>query len=99
VAAARAGGAVRFPGAVGDDELGGEVLAALTAAGVDTTPVVRTSTPTGTAHITVDAAGEATMDLYDRIPDATVRLTYRVGTWIGWYRNAFQLFRLFRADF
>jgi len=38
----------------------------------------------------------ATMDLYDRIPDAAVRLTYRAGTWIGWYRNAFQLFQ---ADF
>jgi len=72
VAAARAGGAVRFAGAVGDDEMGGQVLAALTAAGVDTTPVVRTSIPTGTAHITVDAAGDNTIVV---VPGANGTLT------------------------
>jgi ribokinase len=58
VAAARAGAAVRMVGAVGRDEFGDRVLAALRASGVDTAGVRRTAAPTGTAHIVVDAAGE-----------------------------------------
>ena len=61
IAAARAGGAVRFAGAVGDDDLGRQVLNALAASGVDTGAVLRAAVPTGTAHITVDAAGDNTI--------------------------------------
>lgn len=58
LAAARAGGAVRFLGAVGTDAYGEEIRSLLAAEGIDvyglaTTPRV----PTGTAHITVDAFG------------------------------------------
>lgn len=57
-AAARAGAAVRFVGAVGRDPDGDEVVAALAAEGIDVTGVARVDAPTGTALICVDAAGE-----------------------------------------
>ena len=59
VAAARLGGDVRLVSAVGDDETGRAALAALDAEGVDRTHV-RTvpGTPTGTAIVLVDAAGD-----------------------------------------
>ena len=57
VAAARAGAAVRFVGAVGDAD-GDEVLAVLAGEGVDVGAVTRADAPTGTALICVDAAGE-----------------------------------------
>ncbi|GIL26383.1 ribokinase [Actinocatenispora comari] len=72
IAAARAGGTVRFAGAVGDDDLGRRILAALAAAGVDTTAVVRTDVPTGTAHITVAAGGDNTIVV---VPGANGTLT------------------------
>lgn len=72
VAAARAGGTVRFAGAVGDDDLGRRVLAGLAAAGVDTAAVTRAVGPTGTAHITVDAAGDNTIVV---VPGANGTLT------------------------
>jgi ribokinase len=57
-AAARLAGNARFIGAVGDDQAGRDVLAALNAAGVDTTNVGVVDEPTGTAMIFVDEAGE-----------------------------------------
>ncbi|MDQ4504389.1 ribokinase [Sinomonas sp. ASV322] len=57
-AAARLDGSARMIGAVGDDEAGREMLAALRAAGVDTRDVTVRDTPTGTALIVVDAHGE-----------------------------------------
>jgi ribokinase len=56
--AARAGGAVRMMGAVGNDGFGAEVRATLEADGVDTTGLLVVDEPTGTAHIVVDATGE-----------------------------------------
>jgi ribokinase len=62
VAAARAGGAVRLVGAVGDDAHGALLLDAAREAGVDVAHVaVRTGTATGTALITVAAGGENTI--------------------------------------
>jgi ribokinase len=59
VAAARAGGAATsMVGAVGRDDAADLLLASLTGAGVDVGAVARTDVPTGTALITVDAAGE-----------------------------------------
>ena len=61
VACARAGGDVRFAGAVGRDAFGDRLVAQLEAEGIDTTAVLRTDAPTGTAHITVDASGQNTI--------------------------------------
>lgn len=62
VAAARLGGDVLMAGAVGDDAHGRLVRDAVAAAGADTSRVlVREGVATGTAVITVDAAGENTI--------------------------------------
>ena len=58
VAAARAGAAVRFVGAVGRDADGDDVVATLAAEGIDVAGIARVDAPTGTALICVDAAGE-----------------------------------------
>ena len=59
VAAARLGAHVRMVGAVGDDDLGEEALAALREEGVDVSAVARLEgSPTGVALIVVDEAGE-----------------------------------------
>ena len=59
VAAARLGARVRMVGAVGDDDLGEEAMAALAAEGIDVAAVARLEgSPTGVALIVVDAAGE-----------------------------------------
>jgi ribokinase len=59
VAAARLGAHVRMVGAVGDDDLGEEAVAALRDEGVDVSAVARLEgSPTGVALIVVDAAGE-----------------------------------------
>jgi ribokinase len=57
-AAARLDGSSRLVGAVGDDDPGREMLAALTAIGVDTGDIAICEEPTGTALILVDAVGE-----------------------------------------
>lgn len=58
-AAARFGAKTRFVGAVGDDDMGTEVLAGLRSFGVDTSGVVRVpGAATGVALITVDPSGE-----------------------------------------
>jgi ribokinase len=73
VAAARAGAAVEFMGAVGDDAHGQRILEVLTHAGVDCSqvPVIK-AMPTGTAIIAVDDAGE---NLIIVSPGANSRLT------------------------
>jgi ribokinase len=58
VAAARLGAAVRFVGAVGDDELGAEAVRSLEAEGIDVAHVSRLPGPTGVALIVVDRNGE-----------------------------------------
>ena len=59
MAAARLGATVRMVGAVGDDDLGEEAVAALEAEGVDVSAVARLEgSATGVALIVVDAAGE-----------------------------------------
>jgi len=57
LAAAHAGGEVRFAGAVGDDAYGRQIRALLAAAGVDVSALDTATVPTGTAHITVDRSG------------------------------------------
>lgn len=59
VAAARAGdAATAFVGALGTDDSADLLLESLTGAGVDTSLVARTTTPTGTAFIIVGPGGE-----------------------------------------
>ncbi|OJW02317.1 MAG: hypothetical protein BGO47_11360 [Microbacterium sp. 67-17] len=60
-AAARLGAAVRMLGAVGDDADGRAMVENLRRAGVDTSGIRVVAEPTGTALITVDAAGENTI--------------------------------------
>ena len=57
LAAARAGGAVTFAGAVGADGYGAGIRSLLAADGVDVSGLVTAADATGTAHITVDASG------------------------------------------
>jgi ribokinase len=58
LAAQRAGGQVRFLGAVGDDSYGAHIRELLAADGVDVSGLATVDEPTGTAHIVVDGAGE-----------------------------------------
>lgn len=57
IAAARAGGEVTFVGAVGDDDFGPRLRAALDGAGVGTGPLRTVPGPSGIAHIVVDGEG------------------------------------------
>ncbi|WP_344529310.1 ribokinase [Streptomyces albiaxialis] len=57
VAAARAGGVTHMIGAVGDDEFGAEMRAALDASGVGTGGLRTAEGASGIAHITVDGKG------------------------------------------
>jgi ribokinase len=57
LAAARAGGEVRFAGAVGDDAYGAQIRELLAVDGIDVSGLATVAEPTGTAHITVDATG------------------------------------------
>jgi ribokinase len=61
VAIAKLGGHARFIGKVGTDAAGDWTLNSLQNQGVDTSHVGRSSRPTGSAFITVDAAGENTI--------------------------------------
>ena len=57
-AAARLGAQVRMVAAIGDDDAGERVLAAMAAAGVQTDSIQRVTEATGTALIVVDADGQ-----------------------------------------
>jgi ribokinase len=57
IAAARAGAAVTMIGAVGDDDFGVRLRAALDTAGVGTGPLRTVPGPSGIAHIVVDGEG------------------------------------------
>lgn len=61
VAAARAGGNVRFVGAVGDDAFAPELRASLQADGIDTDTLRTTPGASGVAVVTVDDAAENTI--------------------------------------
>jgi ribokinase len=61
VAAARAGGKVSMIGCVGQDAFGTQYLDHLQSEGVNTSGVLRTDTPTGSAFIAVDDRGENTI--------------------------------------
>jgi ribokinase len=61
VAAARAGGEVSMIGCVGQDAFGTQYLDHLQCEGVNTSGVLRTETPTGSAFIAVDDRGENTI--------------------------------------
>ncbi|MFF1482955.1 ribokinase [Streptomyces sp. NPDC058301] len=73
VAAARAGGDVALIGAVGTDEYGVRLRAALDGSGVDTDLVRTTEGPSGTAHIVVDADGGNAIVV---IPGANASVTH-----------------------
>jgi ribokinase len=72
VAASLAGGTVSMIGAVGDDAFGEQIRASLRHAGVDVTGLRVAAQPTGTAHITVDQAGDNTIVV---IPGANAEVT------------------------
>ncbi|MGW0392355.1 ribokinase [Streptomyces sp. NPDC003042] len=72
VAAARLGGEVVMIGAVGADEFGVRLRAALAAAGVETTALRTVEGASGTAHITVDDDGANSIIV---IPGANARVT------------------------
>ena len=61
VAAAKLGARVAMAGCVGHDQFGRDLIAGLQAAGVGTDAVIPVDHPTGTALITVDAAGANTI--------------------------------------
>lgn len=58
VAAARAGGVVTMIGCVGLDDFGARYIEHLKAEGIDTSGILRSETPTGSAFIAVDDRGE-----------------------------------------
>ena len=72
VAVARAGGAVQFIGAVGDDDFGRALRNRLADAGVDTDRLRTVDGPSGIAAITVDADAENTIVV---VPGANGKLT------------------------
>jgi ribokinase len=72
VAAARAGAAVSFVGAVGEDAFGDQLRLQLEADGVAVARLQRVSGPTGTAHISVLDGGENSIVV---IPAANAALT------------------------
>lgn len=76
VAAAKAGSPVAFFGCVGRDVFADAVLAVLASAGIDLTALARTSTPTGTALITVDSRGQNQIAIY---PGANAALRFSDG--------------------
>jgi ribokinase len=89
VAAARAGAATWFVGAVGADDAGARALASLRAEGVDVGEVVTVDdVPTGTAAIVVDDSGENQITIVagangvldgDHVTKALRRLALRTG--------------------
>jgi ribokinase len=80
VAAARLGAPVRFFGAVGQDAFGDELVADLAVEGVDVTPIVRTSGPSGCALISVDAHGDNAISV---LPGANLHAPPPPADWPG----------------
>ncbi|ADB33584.1 PfkB domain protein [Kribbella flavida DSM 17836] len=74
VASARAGASTAFVAALGDDDGGALLRAALAEAGVDLSLLQISQAPTGTAIITVDGAGENAITVAPSA-NATLRLT------------------------
>lgn len=72
IAAARAGAAVSFLGAVGSDAFGAQIRATLLAEGIDVSRVRTVPGPTGTAHIVVDDEGGNSIVV---VPSANARVT------------------------
>src|SRR5689334_6359624 len=72
VAVARLGYPSILLGKVGADTFGDKLLATLRSYGVDTAEIATTSAPTGTAIITVDAAGENSIVV---VPGANAEVT------------------------
>ncbi len=72
VAAARAGASTTFVASLGDDDGGAMLRAVLEESGVDLSLVSSSSSPTGTAIITVDADGENSITV---APSANAELT------------------------
>lgn len=72
IAAARAGGAVSFIGAVGSDSFGDVLAGTLSGAGVCTARLRRVAGPSGIAVISVDAAAENTIIV---VPGANATVT------------------------
>jgi ribokinase len=76
VASARAGAVTAFVAALGKDDGGALLREALSRSGVDLSLVSSVDTPTGTAIITVDAAGENAITV---APSANATLTLSAG--------------------
>ncbi|WP_083958233.1 ribokinase [Herbidospora mongoliensis] len=74
IAAARAGGNVRFVGAVGDDAFGRELRDALDRSGVDTHDLRTVEGPSGIAHIVVEDGGANSIIV---VPGANGKVTER----------------------
>ncbi len=72
IAAARAGGAVTMIGAVGEDDFGARLRAALAESGVDATGLRTVPGPSGTAHIVVEDGGDNSIVV---VPGANGTLT------------------------
>lgn len=72
VAASRAGGEVRFIGAVGTDSFGEQLRGALALEGIETSALQEFEGESGTAHITVQDSGENSIIV---VPGANGRLT------------------------
>jgi ribokinase len=70
VAAARAGASVGLIGAVGDDGFGQTALERWQAEGVETRVAIKSGTPTGTAGISINGAGENTIIIAGGANDA-----------------------------
>lgn len=93
VAAARAGGAIRFLGAVGLDDFGDRLLHLLTAEGIGIEGVLRVPGPTGTAHITVDASGQNSIVVVSGANESVVdtQLTGQTDGAVGWLVTQLEL--------
>lgn len=93
VAAARAGGHVQFLGAVGNDAFGDRLVELMDRERIGSAAVRRVDAPTGTAHITVDAAGQNSIVVVAGANDAVVPEQLRTAdtTGVGWLMTQLEL--------
>lgn len=93
IAAARAGGEVRFLGTVGADSFGDEIAALLESEGVPLADLARGAQPTGTAHITVDDTGQNSIIVVSGANRETTagQLTEPVLAELGWLVTQLEL--------